>query len=116
MNFPLLDSTDISQNIYPCSPYTKSSGFSQLMYYVMQTRDYPVILLEIKKLIESDPLILNKINTKGWTALMLSCRNSGTCSTEDTVQLLIDAKADLNIKHNNGWITVRDSHGTWGPL
>src|SRR5436190_1156105 len=37
-----------------------------------------------------------------WTPLMLACRNSRTVSSEKVVKLLINSRADLDLKDNDG--------------
>ena len=67
---------------YKCSPFTNSSGFTPLMHKVMNSRKVPLNIYYIED--------IDKQNTKGWTALMLACRNSNTDSTIETVKLLLE--------------------------
>ena len=115
---------------YKCSPNVSSTGFTQLMTYVMMTGKKHILseniikviqpelqhsiikqvqtalIATMKELIIADPTILNKKNTKGWTALMLACRNSQTDSSESTVRMLIDAGADVNLQDNDEWTAL----------
>ena len=77
---------------YDCSPCTKSTGFTKLMKWVLMIKKYPELKEKIKELLnkDKDKSILNKQNTKKWSALMLACRNSTTWSSETMVKLLID--------------------------
>lgn len=88
---------------YPCSPLTSSTGFTPLMHLVMTARANHDSLGAITELIKLDPLSINKQNTKGWTALMLACRNSQTFSTNETVKLLLEMGADPNKCEETGW-------------
>lgn len=91
---------------YACSTATKSKGFTKLMKWVLLTKEYPEILEEIEKLIKSNSEILNKQNAKGWTALMLACRNTNTWSSELTVKILINAGANLNLQEEDGYTSL----------
>ena len=87
---------------YDCSNIRKSKGFTLLMKLVLLTKEYPELNGEIKKYITGNKSAVNKSNEKGWTSLMLACRNSNIKSTETTIKMLIDAGADLNLKNNDG--------------
>ena len=101
-SFPKVDFPGLAEHPYPCCPGIESTGFNILMYYVMQTRVYPSTLIQIRQLLETQPSLLNETNTLGWTALMLSCRNSRTNSTEETVRVLLEAGAEVNLKTHLG--------------
>jgi ankyrin repeat protein len=45
---------------------------------------------------------LNVKNKDGWTALMLASRYAKDESFEKTIEMLIEAKADLNLQDNDG--------------
>ena len=80
---------------YLCSSSLRSTGFTSLMYLARNTRKHPEYLKQIKYILDNDIQELNKQNTSGWTALMLSCRNTRTSSTLDTVRLLLSYNPDL---------------------
>ncbi len=83
---------------YDCSPLTKSTGFTPLMRMV-QCADRVNILGIITTHIKKYPLDLDHQNEKGWTALMIACRNSSTTSSNLIVDLLLKAGAKINLKH-----------------
>src|SRR5437868_13798683 len=83
---------------YACSPYTKSNGFNILMRHIMMVNKHPELFIGIDLIIKLRPDLLNKQNNKGWTPLMLACRNSRTVSSEKVVKLLIHSRADLDLK------------------
>ena len=86
---------------YPCSPKRTSSGFTSLMYLVNNTREHPGYLEQIKYILDNNPEELDKKNNSGWTALMISCRNSNTTSTLDTVKLLLEYNPDINASRDD---------------
>ena len=93
--------SDPDPNIeYPCSQYTNSKGFTKLMKLVMMTGKNPDIIIDIKNMIKHNKNMIDIKNEKGWTALMIAARNSNTVSNIETVKILIDAGADLNLKNN----------------
>ena len=51
-------------------------------------------------------LDINKQNDSGWTALMLSSRNSNTTSTLDTVSVLLKYQPNVNIQDNYGFTSL----------
>ena len=79
---------------YKCSSNTMSTGFTPLMTLVMSTRQNQQLLNHLHDVMGD----INQKNTEGWTALMYASRNSNTDSTEETVKMLIDAGADLNLQ------------------
>ena len=81
---------------YPRSPVTSSKGFTKLMYLVNNQK---VIL---KEDLEKLKLEINEKNEKGWTASMIACRNSNTKSSIETVRLLLDHGAKIDMQNNNG--------------
>jgi ankyrin repeat protein len=94
MAIDLTDQFDINpETVYYCSPITKCSGFTYAMRLVLSTRKYPEALDQLRELI---PDCLTDTNNLGWTLLHLACRNSNTCSTIETVKLLIDNGIDVN--------------------
>ncbi len=87
---------------YYCREMVKSAGFTLLMKLVLLTKKKKKAIYLIRKILNKNPNTIDKKNDKGWTALMLAVRNSNTCSTENTVKILIDAGADLNLQSNIG--------------
>ena len=81
---------------YPCSPVTTSKGFTNLMYLIINQK---IILKEDLEKLKSE---INEKNEKGWTALMIACRNSNTKSSIKTVKLLLDYGAKVDVQNNNG--------------
>lgn len=91
----------LSKIIYPCSPYVESTGFTRLMYLVINTRTNPQYLEDIKNILDNNILELDKQNDEGWTAIMLAVRNYNTRSTPDTVSLLLYYNPDMFLTNNN---------------
>jgi ankyrin repeat protein len=86
---------------YDCSPFTKSSGFTPLMHAVMRND-----ILEVRRICQENPEQIDVQNTKGWTALMLACRNSNTCSSYEIVEELLFCGANPNLKTTDGWTAL----------
>ena len=55
---------------------------------------------EINRLLNPD---VNLKNNKGETALMMASKYSNDTSSLETVRLLLDQGADVNLKTNDGW-------------
>ena len=97
-----IDQIPDSNKEYWCSPITKSTGFTYLMKLVLLTNKNPHLIDKIKNYKNE----INKQNNNGWTALMLSCRNSNTKSNIQTVIELIQENADLNKQNDNGFTAL----------
>src|SRR5438105_1977527 len=95
-------SEPIATELFYCYEGINTSGFTKLMKWVMLTKSNPDLLANIKHLIESDPVILDKQNEIGWTALMLACVNSSTHSCVKTLELLLSFKPNLELKTSPG--------------
>src|SRR5580692_6157469 len=80
---------------YWYSPLTK--GFTKLMKLVLMGDKY---LDEIKKELLINPSTINIKNTEGWTALIISARNTNTKSSNTIIKLLLEHKANVNDKEN----------------
>lgn len=80
---------------YHCSLYTLSIGFTKLMVIVMNTAKYP----ELNNLIPYYADTINDQNKKG----SLACRNANTCSSIETIKLLLLYGADVHSKTTDGW-------------
>jgi len=91
---------------YKCSDNTISKGFTLLMKWVMLTKEHPELHDKIKEYIRDRPKEINKQNNDGWTALMMACGYSNGDSTENTVKMLIEAKANIDLHNNNGWTAL----------
>ncbi len=106
---------------YLCYNKLYSSGFTKLHKFVMLTKQYPELLINIRELIEQDKTkptnlltniksmigmdtsLLNKKNSVGLTALMLACANTNSYSSIETVKLLIELGANVNIHADSGF-------------
>jgi ankyrin repeat protein len=82
---------------YECSQTTSSTGFTPLMKLVMLTNEHPFLNEYISRHVD----IINSKNTKGWTALMLACKNSNRTSSLDTIKILLKYGADVNLQSYN---------------
>lgn len=95
--------TDLSEpdpNIqYYYSKYQMCEGFTYLMKLVLMAGVKMRQSLDVIPLIKT--LAKDKVderNKEGYTALILSCRNSNNGSSIEIVKILIDAGADVNIE------------------
>lgn len=88
--------------LYFVSPYRKSSGLSYLMKLVLCAKNKKCMDY-IKKELYSNPKTINEQCDEGWTALMISCRNSNTYSSCEIVKLLLSCSGiDVNITNKEG--------------
>lgn len=98
--FDHLKQDDINPNKeYHCSGVSKSTGFNLPMKYALLGQ---YTLLE-QHLTTNN---VNHTNTKGWTSLMLACRNSNKTSNIDTVRLLLEYKANINLENSVGYTAL----------
>lgn len=88
--------------IYSCSSIVESKGFTLLMR-LCYNKTKKISIEEIKKYLEKHLEEINKQNFLGWTALMLSARNSNTDSSTEIVKLLLEKRADPNLRDHKGW-------------
>src|SRR5580692_9470409 len=84
---------------YWCAPFIKSKRITKLMKLVLMGDKY---LDEIKKELLINPSTINIKNDKGWTALIISARNTNTKSSNTIIKLLLEHKANINDKDNYG--------------
>src|SRR3989338_10941026 len=81
---------------YLVSPHSRSHGLSLLHKLILMGRAHPEVIPRIRKL-AARASELNRPTATGWTPLMVACRNSGTVSTEEIVEILIGAGANINL-------------------
>ncbi len=87
-------------------PVNANKGWTKLMKWTMLTKKHPILEKKIKNYLKKHPEEINKQNDIGWTALMMACYASNICSTENTVKILIDAGANLDLQKKNGWTAL----------
>lgn len=96
---------------FKCSKITTSSGFTPLMHLIMNNSIEDVKeYLNYKDQLEE----INKQNDKGWTALMLACRNSKIIPDGiEKVKLLLN-RSDVNInkQEDDGWTALMMACGS----
>lgn len=91
----------------PNKKYIKRvNGLTGLMKYCLLVKAYPQIYDKIKELISNNANEINSQTDNGCTALMIAVRHSGKHSTEETVKLLIESGANLDLHNNNGWTAL----------
>ena len=89
--------------LYYISPILQSSGLTHLMKLVLCTAINKKAINIIKEIIKNEPEEINKQNTRGWTALMIACRNSYMESSIETIKLLLENPlTDANKQDKNG--------------
>jgi hypothetical protein len=102
----IVDRNNLEQNdrdtIYQCVAGKEiflpvvAKSMTHLMKLVLLTREHPDLLTTISAHIANHPDELEMQNSKGWTALSLAVANSCSCSTIDTVKLLLNLGANVN--------------------
>ena len=80
---------------YYCSSIQMSKGFTLCMKYAILGQ-----YKNLKSIVS--PSNIDTKNKVGWTALMLACRNSNKTSNNETVKLLLDNKANVNLRTASG--------------
>lgn len=91
---------------YYCTPYLETTGFNILMKWVLMTRKQPILLNVIRDYLENNSDEIDDLNDHEMTILMIASANSRTYSTVETVQLLIEKGALLDIRNYNDWSAV----------
>lgn len=86
---------------FPTGETTCTTGFTQLMMLVLQTGVYPELEDRIRTEIPDEEL--DKQTTDGTTALMMACIHTNSCSTENTVRILLERGCSPTIKNNIGY-------------
>jgi len=84
----------ISTREYKCSENISCKGFTELMLLTLSNDEN---IIKHKK-------DINAKNEKGWTALMLACRNNGIKFS--IIKLLIEMGADVNAVNEDGWTAL----------
>lgn len=97
-----LDQDDINKlenidphTLYNCSICTSCNGFTPLMHLVSMVDKYPAICPVIKEYCSKFPDAINKVNERGWHALMIASRNSGY----NAVKILLKYGSNPNIQN-----------------
>lgn len=91
-----------SNKSYRCSKYIKSTGFTFLMYLVIKSKKINNCNVELYKYILSHRDELDKQNTKGWTALMIACRNKYL----NVADILLELGANIDLQNNDGYCAL----------
>jgi len=73
---------------------------------VLLTKDYPELHQKIQILLSEKPEILNTQSKTGCTALLLATMFYKCCSTKETIEILLDHGADINIANINGDLPI----------
>lgn len=80
------------------SEHDRASNISNLMKYVLQGDK-----TRMKNVLQIFPSQINETNSKGWTALHIAAINAKSCP--GMVEILVKAKASLNVKTDDYGIT-----------
>ena len=101
------DFTDYSINKeYEYASNRKSKGFTPLMYLLI-TGQFDVIERNIDNL----KTWINNTNEKGWTVLLIACRNSRKLKCLHIIKLLLDYGANVDHESNDNWTALTLSAG-----
>lgn len=104
-NIPFLLYNDLETK-YKCYGNVYSKNFNHLHKIVICTKEHIILEEYLEKYLETEigKIELNSQNKKGYTAIMLAFLNLNTNSTLKTIQILIKAKANLDLQtRKNGW-------------
>jgi ankyrin repeat protein len=99
---------DDPQTPYYSSPLAidRSTGFNQLQKLILYnhiSNQYD----PIQKLINSNPELINKLNTRGWSSLMIACINSRKFKLNNIIKLLLSQpNINVNARLPNGWSSL----------
>jgi len=99
---PLEEIPNIDKEYY-VSPLTKSKGLTHLMKLVLCAKNNDRCLEMIKEIIKDDPDKINEKCEKGWTALLIACRNCSSYSNIEVVKILSNyPNIDINEQNYYG--------------
>lgn len=88
---------------YSCSRYTRAKHFNKLMYLIINVNKIENGKHILRKYIINNKNEINEVNSRGWTPLMISVRNSKKIGIFEEIKLLIDNGADINAKNDDKW-------------
>ena len=77
------------------------NNFHKLMKLVTKSGCYTVHQ-QIQNIIDNDKSYVNHFDNRGWTPLIAACHNCSTFDTIDTIKLLINNGANVNIRADSG--------------
>jgi len=84
----------------------RDSNLSDLHRFVMMTHHNPGMNNIVKILINLYPNSLNHKSSNGHTPLMLACKYANKFSSFETVRLLVEAGADIDIRNKAGYSAI----------
>jgi ankyrin repeat protein len=90
---------------YSCSPYSNCSGFSKLMYIIINDSSNNMNSF-IEKFINDNPDEINKLNDRGWTVLHTLARFIKHNTDSLLPLLLIEKGVGLNIQDLYGYTAL----------
>ena len=91
---------------YECSPFEKCNHFSKLMFLIINVNNIPNGNSIIKNYILSNRDEIDKKNAKEQTALMIAAQYFDTDSSLETVKILLENNADVNLTDIDGWTAL----------
>ena len=87
----------------------KSRKTTHLHKIVVKTRKYPILNEYIKFYLKDNPNEVDKMNDIGSTALIIAARKSKNDSSEETVKILLEHGANVNLQEDNGSTALMDA-------
>ena len=111
-NKDLLYLFDDDKNIYyKISDREMSKCMTHLHKCVIKTKEYPFLCEYIDMYLQRNLEELDKQNDYGCSALMLACINSNNLSNDETVDILLKYKPNLEIKDKHGHTALMYASG-----
>lgn len=94
-----VDDPDVEYNY---NKNNKCKKYTHLLKCIILTSKYNFLNEYIDLYLNENPEAIKDTNEKQYSALMIAARNSNNFSTFETVEILLEHKADVNYKCKNG--------------